>query len=327
MEIFPGIFRIQTPIPDNPAGMLNAYLIRGTEGTLLVDTGWNSAAAMQALIVGLAECGSSLKSLDLVLTTHIHPDHFGLVSQIDGRSRTVLVMQRQDYSLLSLRSRKEDEVALQMAEWLTMNGLPVEGKDLMEAGTLQELGLHPPGMPIRLVDGGEKVRLGNFTFELIWTPGHSPGHLCLYAQDQGLLLCGDHVLAGIIPNISLHRPAKRSPLGDHLRSLEHVEGLEVKLALPGHGEPWTDLRGRARETIAHHEQRLEALVAVLESGPHTALEAAKDLRGNRKGGDWQRLPPLHQRWALSGTLAYLEHLREQGRVQRGLDQGIYHYYL
>ncbi len=63
MEIEPGIYQLKIPIPDNPLGYLNCYLVEGTTGWLMVDTGWNTAEAFNALVEGLKGIGLTLKDI------------------------------------------------------------------------------------------------------------------------------------------------------------------------------------------------------------------------------------------------------------------------
>ena len=81
VEILPGIFRLPIPLPRNPLRELNAYLIRGRDRSLLIDTGFRLPECRQALQEGLRAAGAEEAPLDVFLT-HIHTDHTGLASEV-----------------------------------------------------------------------------------------------------------------------------------------------------------------------------------------------------------------------------------------------------
>ena len=105
--------------------------------------------------------------------------------------------------------------------------------------------------------GGEQLPIGRFEFEVWWTPGHSPGHICFLERGKKFILTGDHVLPTITPNISLHPQQQGNPLGDYIASLKRLEDLDVDTVLPAHEYSFTDLRGRLREIEQHHDERLQ----------------------------------------------------------------------
>jgi glyoxylase-like metal-dependent hydrolase (beta-lactamase superfamily II) len=121
--------------------------------------------------------------------------------------------------------------------------------------------------PDRTLDGGEEIPCGRYAFRVIWTPGHSAGHICLYDRGNKVLLSGDHVLPHITPSVGLHVRATSNPLADYLDSLQLIGKLEAELVLPGHGEPFEGLPERTDELLAHHHRRLEEVVALLVKRP------------------------------------------------------------
>jgi glyoxylase-like metal-dependent hydrolase (beta-lactamase superfamily II) len=139
-------------------------------------------------------------------------------------------------------------------------------------------------------------------FEIVITPGHSPGHLCLYNRRHRVLFSGDHMLEKISPNIGWHPGI--DALGDYLESLRAVAELDVDLVLPSHGRPFRDHRGWIARAIASHQRRCDQLEEALARGPATPFELARVL--------WPRdLTPFHLRFAMFETLAHLEHIRRR----------------
>ncbi len=157
------------------------------------------------------------------------------------------------------------------------------------------------------------------SYHVIWTPGHSDGHICLFRERDGVFLAADPVLPRITPNIGLYSNMDReNPLGDYLASLNKVAALPASLVLPGHGEPFTDLAGRTAEIAAYHKERLQYILHLLASGPQHANQVTGQLFKQRTlNSDEAR------RMAVAEVLSHLEYLRflrqvEQRRTKDGL---------
>ena len=99
-ELLPGLFRIPVPLPGNPLKELNAYLLRGAQRSVLVDTGFRQSACREALFAGLEALGCLDKPIDVVLT-HLHSDHSGLAPEVAGTAGTIYVS-RVDLSLIHI---------------------------------------------------------------------------------------------------------------------------------------------------------------------------------------------------------------------------------
>ena len=113
----------------------------------------------------------------------------------------------------------------------------------------------PPYEELTMVEDGQYLNLLGEEYRVIWTPGHSDGHICLFRERDGVFIAADHVLPRITPNVGLYSDNDRAnPLGDYLDSLRKVQNLPASIVLPGHGEPFTDLAGRVQEIIEHHER-------------------------------------------------------------------------
>jgi glyoxylase-like metal-dependent hydrolase (beta-lactamase superfamily II) len=156
--------------------------------------------------------------------------------------------------------------------------------------------------PDRLLSGGEFFATRHGCLEVLWTPGHSPGHICLYDRARRVLLSGDHILEHISPNIGWQ--AGRDALGEFLSSLERIAGLEVDLILPSHGAPFSGHREWVRKTQEHHRERCARIVSLVDGGARTGHQIAEQL--------WNRaLSPFHYRFAIFELLAHLEYLERR----------------
>ena len=126
--------------------------------------------------------------------------------------------------------------------------------------------------PDRLLRGGEKISSSVGELEVIWTPGHSPGHVCLYGRERRVLFSGDQMLEDISPNIGWHE--NRDPLGEFLASLDALASLDIELILPSHGAPFSGHRNWIRKTIEHHADRCARILRLLSGEPKCAAELA-----------------------------------------------------
>ncbi len=157
------------------------------------------------------------------------------------------------------------------------------------------------------VDDGAETDLGGRAMRVRWTPGHTDHHAVLVDEREGVLFSGDHVLPRITSNVGLYPYTRDDPLGDFLSAQRRIRDLPVKRVLPAHGEPFDDLKGRVDEILAHHDARLDAVLAALGSRERDAYSVAREL--------FPVLRSAHEeRFALAETLAHLRHLERSGRV-------------
>jgi len=311
-EIISGIHQLQIPIPNNPLGHTNSYLVQGADGYLLIDTGWNTEEAFQSLEKQLAEIGIDVKDIRQIIVTHIHPDHYGLAGRLRELSQAKISLHYRDKELIGLRYQNMDEYLRQTEQWLHSNGVP--------ANTLPTFmrRIMKPALPDITLRGEETVTVGAFRLKAIWTPGHSPGHICLYEPNHKILFSGDHVLPGITPNISLQAPSGLNPLGDFLDSLNKLKQLDANLVLPAHEHAFTGLATRVEEIIRHHQNRNSEILNSLEARPKTAYEVSAEITWmvDEGGTTFQNLQPWDKRMAVFEALAHLEAMRVDGRVNK-----------
>jgi glyoxylase-like metal-dependent hydrolase (beta-lactamase superfamily II) len=176
-----------------------------------------------------------------------------------------------------------------------------------------------PVPPDREVKGGESIKVGDFDLQVVWTPGHSPGHICFYEPNRKILFSGDHILPTITPNVSMHTQSHGSPLGDYIRSLEIVDALDVEYCYPAHEFGILDLKKRVKEIYVHHEERLIEMLHCVDRGGSTAWEVAGRVKWAT--GMLADFEPFMQRAAVGETMSHLEFLWEQGKLARVMREG------
>jgi glyoxylase-like metal-dependent hydrolase (beta-lactamase superfamily II) len=166
--------------------------------------------------------------------------------------------------------------------------------------------------PDVLVEDGDRVDLPGWDLAAIWTPGHSPGHLCFWEPRHRLMLSGDHVLPRITPNIPFHPQAGSDPLGDYLRSLDRLGAFSAEEVLPAHEHRFVGLGDRLAQLRDHHAARFAEVLAAIGDGEATAWEVATAMRWSRP---WNRIDGFMRRAAVGEALAHLRALEERGLVR------------
>lgn len=171
--------------------------------------------------------------------------------------------------------------------------------------------------------GGETIATGTFNFRVLWTPGHTPGHICLYAAEQKLLLAGDHITEpAASASINLYPNYSAASLDEFLASLEELGQMGIDLILPGHGTPFRGIRDWIEQRKNYHEQKKAAILEKLGSGTMNAHQLSVAMTHPI---DWPQLGAFHKRRAILETLAHLESLRSNGKLSK-FDHGGTVYY-
>ena len=322
-ELLPGMWRLPLPLRDTPLGHVNTYLIKADNGYLLVDCGWDTADTLQALEGHTRALHIRLEEVRHLVITHIHPDHYGLAGRLRSISKAELSFHRLERMYIESRYANADELLGEMREWLRLNGTPDAELDRLNRASMGILDRVQIAFPDQTLDGGEEITSGKFAFRVIWTPGHSAGHVCLYDARQKVLLSGDHVLPHITPSVGLHVRSASNPLADYLDSLRLIGRLEAELVLPGHGEPFRGLPERTDELLAHHQRRLDEVITILVAEPgrrFTGYEIAARMSWSRRR-TWDDLTGFERRLAVTEALAHIELLHARGQLKKTFSEG------
>jgi glyoxylase-like metal-dependent hydrolase (beta-lactamase superfamily II) len=310
-EVLRGVYLLELPLPFS-LGLVNVYLVRLADGWLLVDCGMETESSFNALDRAREGLGLGWTDIRIVLLTHIHPDHMGLTRRVIGLSGARLLLHHADARLLAEVCQLELYRPYQHRIFVSA-GVAPEMISVMEsslADIQKSFYRLDPDVPLA---GGETLETAAGTLQVIWTPGHSPGHVCLYDPARRALLSGDHILEHISPNIGWH--SDHDALGEFLSSLDRIAALDVDLVLPSHGAPFTGHREWVAKTRAHHAERCDVLLRALDGQAKTAAQLIPSV--------WPRpLSPFHYRFALFEALAHLEHLSRTGRVARDEEAGV-----
>ena len=320
-EVYPAIYRMEIPIPRSPLKATNAYVIKGTERALLIDSGQNCTEALSAIQAGLTELQVDLQHTD-IFVTHMHADHSGLLPFLKTET-TRIFANAEDAAVINHMFISADPMEpLRIAA--CQNGFaPDEAVAAIQRHPGNDIGAKA-GLEFNCVADGDIIAAGPFKFRCVATPGHTQGHICLYEPEHKLLISGDHILGDISPNITYYW-GERNPLQQFLNSLNLIERLEVVQVLPGHRRMFSDCQGRIEELYAHHQQRLSEAYSILQSGPMTGYQVASYMTWDMVFRTWDEVAPVQKFFATGEALAHLQFLLAQDKVQCNWQDGAYWY--
>ncbi|MCH7811930.1 MAG: MBL fold metallo-hydrolase [Chloroflexi bacterium] len=319
-EVISGLYQLKVPIPNNPLGWVLPYLIPGDDGYTLVDSGWNTPEAFAALEQELRELHLTFADIKRLLVTHVHPDHYGLAGRIKEICGAQIIVHQRERDFIRSRYRQPEQLLDRMAAWLIENGVPEGEMPDLRSSAMPVRSYVVPVEPDAVLWGGETLDFGLYKFEVFWTPGHSPGHICFYERTQRIILTGDHVLPTITPNVSMHPQQTGNPLGDYLASLKRLEPLEVDDVLPAHEYAFKDLQGRLAEIVEHHDQRLDEMLGIVGERRATAYDVASGVVWAT--GTFDSFSHWMRRAAISETLAHLEYMVQEGKLRQMRENGV-----
>ena len=313
-QVTPGVWSVPVTIPDSPLRYTLAYLLLADAGAVVVDPGWETDTGWADLLRGMRSAGLTPDQVTGIVVTHVHLDHHGLSGRLREASGAWIAMHTEEVQNLPVRIGEAVGGADGARDWLVRCGVPGDVVAELSADySLADALLHM-AEPDRLLSDGEHVDLPGRRIRAVWTPGHTPGHVCLYDADYDLLLTGDHLLPRISPNIGLAPGTPDSPLTSYLESLQTMHGYAGAEALPAHEYRFRGIADRADALVRHHEARTrEVLDVVAAAGQPTIWEVTTQLTWSRS---WDQITGFMRRAALAETAAHIEYLERAGQLVR-----------
>src|SRR6195256_474194 len=295
-EVAGGVFELRLPIPFEDH-LVNVFLFAGGDDAPLPDGGMTSDESVQAIHAAVRHVGA--KRIRRLVVTHIHPDHYGAAGVFAGPGLADLYLHRLEVPLVEPRYIELEHLVAEVRTYLLVNGVPEDEVDVLSNSQRALSEIVKPAVPAVQLEGAETLEVGRRRLRVEWTPGHSPGHICLYDQGDRLLLAGDHMLPELSPNIGLHPQSTPDPLHEYLDGLRRLAGYQPRLILPAHGRPFTDAASRVKALAAHHVRRLDQIAAIVSRDERSAWQVALELWGPRDNLYEKRL-------ALQEGLAHLQ---------------------
>lgn len=307
-RVIPGVWRLRLPLPWPGVPHGNAWAVAHGDAIVLIDCGVSQPGSLDELRRAFDQVGLRFDQIELLVCTHAHADHCGQAAAVLERARPGCELwihpRHEGYDRDA--AGHEGQLARRF-EIGVQSGMPLAQ---MERWAEAQRDQRFPGAPLppigrELVDG-VVVESDLGPLQAIETPGHTPSHVVLYQPDYRVLVSGDHLLG----RIALHfdYPGSPDPIGEFLASLDRIEALDCRLALSGHGRPFTDIAGHIEANRALVAKHLDAIRRCLARKPRSAVELVDPVFGE---------DPRPIEIKLGGELlAYLAHLEIRGEIER-----------
>lgn len=277
------VTRIEMPTP-YAVGPVNAYFVDVAPHTL-IDAGINTTEAEKALTEALRSAGSSVDSIERVLITHAHPDHYGLIDVIQELSGATIHFPEREIARV-----RDRQMLFEVGRLLLEAGMPLELLFKMDRERKNDPRPALDHDQVVAVKDGDGFAFDGFSLEARLMPGHTGGHVVYWEPESKTLFAGDQLLPDVTPNPllepSLDEPGqRRRSLEEYLRSLEAMAALQPALVYPGHGGPVNDAAALIERTIEHHEKRKGVVASHLGPDGKTPYEIAGEIYPHVTGYD------------------------------------------
>jgi glyoxylase-like metal-dependent hydrolase (beta-lactamase superfamily II) len=315
-----GIHLLAIPTPF-AVGRVNCYLLED-EPLTLVDTGPNSGKALDELQRALGERGHSIDDLELVIVTHQHIDHLGLVEIIvehSGAEVAAIGVAAQRLANFEEDAEAEDRFAVEL---MLRSGIPEEVTAALQSvsRSFRSWGSHVE--VTRPLDDGEEIAFRDRTLRTLHRPGHSPSDTIFWDEERRILIAADHLLAHISSNPLISRPLDGSSertqaLVTYIESMRRTREMPAEFVLGGHGEPIVDHVALIDDRIAKHEKRKEKIFKLIAERPRSGYEIAQAIWGN--------VAVTQAFLTLSEVIGHADLLVNEGRVREVDDHDVARY--
>jgi glyoxylase-like metal-dependent hydrolase (beta-lactamase superfamily II) len=279
-----GIHRIALPTPFL-VGRVNCYLIED-EPLTLIDTGPNSGKSLDGLELALAEHGRRIEELELIVVTHQHMDHLGLLEIVVRRSgaEVAALAELEPYLLDFSRSAAADDEFSQAV--MRRHGVPDDLATVLGSLAAAFRAFGSSGRVTQPLLDGSDLELRDRKLRVFHRPGHSPSDTIFWDAEREILIAGDHLLGHISSNPLVSRPLTGPPeprpraLLQYIESMRTTREMPARLVLPGHGDPILDHAELIDERLRMHRRRAERIHQILDPRPLSAYEIAVRMWGN-----------------------------------------------
>jgi glyoxylase-like metal-dependent hydrolase (beta-lactamase superfamily II) len=315
-----GIHRLRIPTPF-AVGRVNCYLLED-EPLTLIDTGPNSGKALDELQSQLAVHGHAIDDLELVILTHQHIDHLGLVEIVvehSGAEVAALGLAAERLANFGEDAEREDAFAVEL---MLRNGIPQEVAFALQSVSRSFRGWGSKAEVTRPLADGEKVDFRNRTLQVFHRPGHSPSDTVFWDERRRILIAADHLIAHISSNPLITPPLDGSSqrtqaLVTYIESMRKTREMPAEIVLSGHGAPIVDHVALIDERLAKHERRKEKIYGLIAERPRTGYEIAQAI--------WGDVAVTQAFLTLSEVIGHADLLLNEGRVREVEDGEVVRY--
>ncbi|MBS4538630.1 MBL fold metallo-hydrolase [Clostridium sp. D2Q-11] len=317
-EVYKNIYQKEIPLPNNPLKILHSYIIVSDKRNLIIDTGFNREECRQALMSALDELNIDLNKTDLFIT-HLHSDHSGLAAELNREGIKVYTGEIDGKIINNMTDENYWEKFNEYNKLFDLEKYDMSYKT------------HPgyryaPKHPVKYepLKEGDRLTVGEYSFEIIDIPGHTPGHIGLYDKDHKIFFGGDHVLNRITPNISFWG-FEYNILDTYLKSLKKVKEMDIDYIFSSHRRIVEAHRERINELYNHHEDRLREVTDIINKDEKTVSEVASEMHWDFKADTWDDFPNPQKWFATAEAMSHLEHLVFINKAKKREEKGKLYY--
>ena len=316
-----GVHRIAIDTPW-PLGWVSIYIFKIDDSYVMYDAGLDMISWKRLFFSELKKLNISLTDIDYCFVSHSHMDHYGLVRRFKQKNPNIQIITSDiTHNAIEWESDPNNydeimDIAKGNAKLMRKYGMNEKQTDqLIEWSTFwQRFG--KPLKPDRILQDDEEISFTTNKLKMIWTPGHSLGHMCIFDERNRHLFSGDHILSRITPHIGnfLVNPILdiEYDFGDilkhYLESLDRIDNLNAKILFPAHQDIIFEPHERIVELKKHHENRLNDMANIIKNKPLTPLEISQIHFGD--------LDDMNMAMAILETLGHLIYLENTNKIER-----------
>ena len=308
-QVHPGIYRLRLPVPGALRSM-NSYLLKEKQGWSVIDPGPNLPGCREEWEAAVDDLGIQFGDIKQILVTHGHIDHVGLAGWLQEQSGAVVLMNKDEYTSTFYPDETEKIGSLFFQKGMASLGINATEIEQITGIMGYVTAVMEPWPQVQSLQENSIV-MGQRTWEVLVTTGHTNAHVCLFNREQGLLLSGDQILPTISTVIRFPSGVEDTPLGQYLDSLAVLKELKPAAIMPAHGEPFNDMNARIEQLLHHHQERLQRIMDCLSERPCTLRTIVDEL--------FDKLDAFNLFLASGEISAHLLLLQSQGKLQISQD--------
>lgn len=296
---------VPVPVPTLPIRFTYCYVILCGGGAIVIDPGAVSVEGARAQRRGFNTIGITAQDVIGIVVTHFHFDHWEAADDLRREGGGWVGLG--EHELGWINSLKDDEVTQAAASGrLRRLGVPESAASALAEGEDYRF-TRDHIAPSEILRDGELISVEGERLRIMWTPGHSPGHVCIYDEKRNILFSGDHVLPRITPHIALNPFGDQDPLGQYLHSLDRVAELPASVeVMPAHEYRFRGLGPRIEALRERVAARADEVCAVRARTPDaTGWDVARQLTWSRP---WADFTPNAQRMAVVEAASYMQYV-------------------
>lgn len=321
-EVVPGIWRTQASMSSGVRGAprmtVNAYLIVDGDDAAFVDTGWWYGVDTAHLDAVLTAADVAPEAVSTIVMTHAHRDHSGFVNYLEELTgATPWLHHAEISSVKAMAGNSGLGSADEAVAWYRSHGFPPAFADRMVAERIEDTTISLDRATWG--DDLDTITVGSRRFEVVATPGHTDGHICLVERATGIFFSGDALLprGNGNPHVTCRPLTQSDPLTAYVEGLQRLRRMLPSLCLPGHGPATDDPQALIESHLAYVDSKLAAVLEQMGDGPMTAYEVASALPWRRGKKTFEQLVSDELFLAFGDTLARLRRLVTIGQVRLG----------